>query len=624
MKSLAWLIPLAMVVVGPGCQPQTRPGADEATPFTHGAMLGRVEAHKMGVWARTARSGKFAVRYGTRSDRLESLSPAVQTRVERDNTGWVHLTGLDSDTRYHYRLVWMDGAEEIPGPGGTFHTLPSADDVRHPQYNPEGRFNFRFEFACGNNQNTGGPGAFGSSLPAFATMLGELQGADSRARIDFAILNGDWLYEEKRQYPPQDWLRQVGLSAGQTPEVVEVMPNIVGVWENYKLYLDRGEHLPDWHRVVPSYFTFDDHEIVNDVYGAGEVGLRNRRPVFRDIALKAWYDYLGWSNPVDPPQEILFGRAAFRAGSSILNDPEADFSQLDPREAATLHVHWGTPDAGVMDGPSDTEGGNPNAGVYRIVEVLDANRLKIRPAARADGTAAYSIGRVSHFRKSVSNADFFFLDTRSHRMMHDVRQPRKKGLSMIGAPQKDWLKREMKASRADLFFVVSSVNFTIPHVGAYGPEPIPNKDEAWTVFLEEREDLIRFWDSLGKPVFVLTGDLHNSFAIKITDRVWEFASGPHNSSNHPLSSEGGRPTNGAYDSQGRRVEIRWSSFMQPDTPLPMRNRPVYCVVQVNNAFNNPIEEGTDRWVAYSRPQVIFQYYDGLTGELLYAESILAG
>ena len=131
---------------------------------------------------------------------------------------------------------------------------------------------------------------------------------------------------------------------------------------------------------------------------------------------------------MDPSQDILFGRAAFTAGSPILTDPEADFSRLDPREAATLHVHWGTPDAGVMDGPSDTEGGDPNAGVYRIVEVLDARRLKIRPAARADGKAAYSIGRVSHFRKSISNADFFFLDTRSHRMMHDVRQPREKGL----------------------------------------------------------------------------------------------------------------------------------------------------------------------------------------------------
>ena len=83
----------------------------------------------------------------------------------------------------------------------------------------------------------------------------------------------------------------------------------------------------------------------------------------------------------------------------------------------------------------------------------------------------------------------------------------------------------MKRSDADIFFVVSSVNFMIPHVGG-GVVRASNKDDAWTVFLEEREELIRFWDSLGKPVFVLTGDLHNSFVIKITDRVWEFASGP--------------------------------------------------------------------------------------------------
>ena len=148
---------------------------------------------------------------------------------------------------------------------------------------------------------------------------------------------------------------------------------------------------------------------------------------------------------------------------------------MDLREAATLHVHWGTPDAGVMDGPSDHEGGHPNAGVYRIVEVLDANRLKIRPAARADGKAAYSIGRVSHFRKSISNADFFFLDTRSHRMMHEVSQPWKKGLSMIGAPQKDWLKREMKSQSGRSVFRRLLGQLHHPPCGGHGPGPHPQQ-----------------------------------------------------------------------------------------------------------------------------------------------------
>jgi|GEM_PF-4987618 len=49
--------------------------------------------------------------------------------------------------------------------------------------------------------------------------------------------------------------------------------------------------------------------------------------------------------------------------------------------------------------------------------------------------------------------------------------------------------------------------------------------------------------------------------------------------------------------------------------------PHYCVVQVNNVFNNPLERGGTRSVAYPHPQVIFQFYNGLTGDLAYAESI---
>ena len=115
----------------------------------------------------------------------------------------------------------------------------------------------------------------------------------------------------------------------------------------------------------------------------------------------------------------------------------------------------------------------------------------------------------------------------------------------------------------------------------------------------------------------------NSFAIKITDNVWEFASGPHNSVQHPLNSEGDRSPNGPFEYNGRKVDIRWSSFVLPDTPVELRNRVLYCVVRINNVWRNPRQEGRTRWVAYPRPQAIFQYYDGLTGDLLYAESILA-
>ena len=112
--------------------------------------------------------------------------------------------------------------------------------------------------------------------------------------------------------------------------------------------------------------------------------------------------------------------------------------------------------------------------------------------------------------------------------------------------------------------------------------------------------------------------------MKITDRVWEFASGPHNSRNHTTGAEAGRPANGSFDSHGRKVDIRWSTYMLNETPVQLRTQPMYAVVRVNNVLTNRSEAGPDRLVAYPRPQVTFQYYDGFTGDLLYAESILGG
>ncbi len=568
---------------------------------THGPILGRPGPREMGVWVRTSRPATFTVRYGLQPDRLDQAASG-QTRLDRDQTGWVHLTGLRPDTKYHYRI---EG-----GAGGSFRTLPEPEPFRHPELNPRGLFNFRFEFACGNNQNP--RQGCGPELPAFKTMLAQL-----KDKVHFAIQNGDWLYEEAREFSADAWLKQAG---GEMPAVVRHAPTIAGVWENYKLYLSRGANLAAWHREVPSLFTFDDHEILNDIWGAGSAGLRDRRAVFRDIGTQAWYDYLGWSNPVAFTQGIRFGRAELKGGGDVLADREADFTSLDLKQASNLHIHWGGPTAGVNDNALDGVGGDPNAGVYDVVEILGKHRLRIRPAARQDGAASYSIGRRSYFRTRVSNCDFFLLDTRSHRDMHDVRQPDKPGISMLGKAQKEWLLEGMRSSDADFFFVVSSVNFMIPHVGG-GAVRTENKDDAWTTFVAEREELIRAWDGLGRPVFVLTGDLHNSFAVRITDRVWEFASGPHNSQNHIVGDEGDRPASGPFNSRGRTCEIRWSSAHLNDVPREELRHPLFCVVQVNNVYNSPKRLGEERWVAYPRPQVVFQYYDGRTGDLRYAEAV---
>jgi alkaline phosphatase D len=580
--------------------------------LTHGPMLGMSTATSIRVWGRTSEPGPFYVRYGTTEANLDEQSPAARTTVEHDNTGVVVLKGLSPDTVYHYQLY----VNELPhGLPGRFRTLPSSEESKNEAYNPKGLFNFRFQIGSCANQNPMHGGGHRATTYEFLNR-------DWADKVHFHIMNGDWLYEELRTHPVEAWRLTMGLT--ELPLPVKIMPTIVGVWENYKLYLSRGVELAKWHRNVPSYFTFDDHELVNDIWGTSETGKRHRRTVFRDIGTYAWHDYLGWANPMEHEQPIHFGQASMVAGSDILHDPEADFTTLPLDEMLNLHVHWGTPEAGVNDMKYDNDEGNKNSYVYDIEEVIDAHHLRVHmPAKVTDDKMSYSIGRRSYGKFRVSNCEFYLIDTRGDRDMHDVRDRGKEGVSMLGEAQRQWLLSSMKQSDADFFFVISTVPFMIPHSGAGGFEAdAANKEEAWTGFFDEREMLIEEWDKLGKKVFVMTGDLHNSFAIKVTDNVWEFCCGPHNSVNHvPVNDESDRPATGKFKFGPRECDIRWSSYILPDLPRLQRLYPHYCVVQVNNVFNMPQQLGGKRLVAYPHPQVIFQYFDGRTGELAYAESV---
>jgi alkaline phosphatase D len=84
---------------------------------------------------------------------------------------------------------------------------------------------------------------------------------------------------------------------------------------------------------------------------------------------------------------------------------------------------------------------------------------------------------------------------------------------------------------------------------------------------------------------------------------------------------GNIPLSGTYSSQGHPVNIRWATGRLDDTP--QQKEPMYCVVQVNNAYNSPDAKGNPRWIAHRVPQVIVQFYNGASGELLYAEAVAA-
>ena len=581
---------------------------------THGPILGRPGPTTMSIWVRTNLPGEVSVRYGTERFKQLMVSEYVDTVLENDNTAIITLTNLYPDTLYYYTVD--------KGLSGTFRTLPESAEYVDEEHNPEGLFNFQFEFVSCQNQNPAH--GIGPSMPIYDTLNEQV--AD---KVHFAIMNGDWLYEEDRDFPVDAWMSQQRLGPSEKPEIVDIAPAVVGVWENYKTYMARGRNMMEWHSRVPSFYTFDDHELINDTYATGETGYVDRRAVFRDTAVKAWFDYLGWANPVAHDQASRFGKARFKKGSDVLLDPNASFKSMDREDFSNLMVHWGKPTDGVQSSVLDAEPGDPNAGVYEIVEVIDDHRLRIEPAARANGDASYSVGRRSYGSFRVANCEFFLLDTRSHRSLHDVSNPAQPGATILGKQQLKWLKESIDRSDADFYFMASTVDFMIPHVGSGGgtdKNVAVAKDDAWTVFIEEREDLIRFFEGREeKQFFMLTGDLHNSFAINISPNVWEFASGPANSINHvPEKDEANRPANGKFKYGPRECDIRWSTYTHSDIPRLERQQPTYCVVQVNNVFNSPLQMGDERWFAYPHPQVIFKYYDAFTGELRYSESIVSG
>lgn len=338
--------------------------------LTHGPMLGGLTSSSVRVWARTRGGQPFRVLCAD-NPALENahVTPPLNPSPERDFTGWTEVSGLLPDTRYFYAVEIGGRLADTrrAGEPSSFRTLPATETHRRLDWNPRGLFNFSFAVGSCNWQFPGNHQArYGGEKDAvYATMLDRL-----RDRACFQIFTGDFIYEEAerpwkgrraREVGADEWAAANGLA--EPPALTRLADGITGVWEIFKLYLERGRHLAAFHCEFPVFAIFDDHEIYNDVLGAGHAGLRadarlpglqgspfapenlrqrgnyhqhfrpfnqthegevEERSVFRDPALRAWQDYLGWANPTPAGRRpIHFGEAALVADSDVLHDPSA-------------------------------------------------------------------------------------------------------------------------------------------------------------------------------------------------------------------------------------------------------------------------------------------------------------
>ena len=175
-----------------------------------------------------------------------------------------------------------------------------------------------------------------------------------------------------------------------------------------------------------------------------------------------WQYYADWANDRQPQRsKPRFGNARLQEGSDILDDPSADFSTLSLEQISTLHVGHFYKGG---DKPSKADRGGQNAGVYRVVEIIDRTKLRVSPPFKQNADAPYSIGTHHYFDRVVGNCHFFFIDTRSERTeFKGAEYAYDENSSILGTAQKEWLKEKTASSKADFLFIVSGDPWVIYH-----------------------------------------------------------------------------------------------------------------------------------------------------------------
>ena len=129
---------------------------------------------------------------------------------------------------------------------------------------------------------------------------------------------------------------------------------------------------------------------------------------------------------------------------------------------------------------------------------------------RADGEDAMRLYRAFRWGRDI---EVFVLDTRQYRSPKG--DPNGPGKTLLGAAQKAWLMRALKASPAAFKFVASSV-----------PLRYASWD-SWEGYVTERQEILRFLEREAiRGVVFLTGETHRVAAVRHPEGVWEFMATP--------------------------------------------------------------------------------------------------
>ncbi|MBB3976897.1 alkaline phosphatase D [Rhizobium azooxidifex] len=236
--------------------------------FTHGVQSGDVDTSSGMIWARTDRPAEIAVEYSTTESFTNAVrGPVLKAGQETDFAAKHLLTELLPDQDIFYRLTATDPSSShlVSEPiVGRFRTAPLR------------RRSVRLVWS-GDTAGQGW-GIDDIGMKTYSTML--------LHEPDFFIHSGDTIYadnpipDEIRLRDGTIWKNRI--VSDEKREVARTLSEYRGQWK-YNM-LDR--HLLDFNAQCPTFFQWDDHEVLNNWSASTDLRDDPRYPE-KDIAVYA-------------------------------------------------------------------------------------------------------------------------------------------------------------------------------------------------------------------------------------------------------------------------------------------------------------------------------------------------
>ncbi|MEJ7557957.1 MAG: alkaline phosphatase D family protein [Pedobacter sp.] len=192
------------------------------------------------------------------------VSQSVQADTKSDNTVYVDVSNLTSNTKYYYRFR-SDTSKAVSVIGET-KTLPAAGQSSEVKM---------AVVSCAN----------------FQSGLFNVYGAVAESDADFVVHLGDYIYEYQAGGYGTD-PATAALNRGHKP-VGEIF-TIADYRERYRQYRS-DKQLQKAHQMKPFICVWDDHEIANDAYKDGAQNHQANEGDFNTrkmSAIQVWHEYL--------------------------------------------------------------------------------------------------------------------------------------------------------------------------------------------------------------------------------------------------------------------------------------------------------------------------------------------